>query len=101
MSKVARVRKTNQTPRFESEADEAKWWDSHPDFIADQFEKAAKEGRIMRGLPAHGSTRSVTIRVAGEDLEAAQALAAKTGQSCQTYIKSVLHRALARERKAG
>ena len=88
-------------PKFKSEAEEAKWWDKHPDFIADQFEKAAKEGRVLRGLPGRGATRSVTIRLAVQDIETAQTAARKLGLPYQTYIKSVLHQALERERKAG
>jgi hypothetical protein len=97
----ARRPKTVKPPKFRPEGEEAKWWDGHPGCIADQFEKAAKEGRIWQGLPGHGGTRSVTIRLATKDLEIAQALAGKAGMPYQTYIKSVLHRALERERKAG
>src|SRR6266536_1010477 len=98
--KVAKAQKTSRKmPRFKSEAEEAAWWDRNPAFIAGQFENAAKEGRILRGLPGHGATRSVTIRLAVTDVETAQALAAKTGLPYQTYIKTVLHQALERERK--
>jgi predicted DNA binding CopG/RHH family protein len=92
--------KTTDPPKFKSEAEEAEWWDRNPDFIADQFEKAAKEGRILRGLPGRGATRSVTIRLATKDVETAQALAAKMGLPYQTYIKTVLHQALERERNS-
>ena len=88
-------------PKFKSEAEEAAWWDRNPDFIADQFERAAKEGRVLRGLPGHGATRSVTIRLAVQDVEIAQAQAAKLGLPYQTYIKTVLHQALEREKRAG
>ena len=101
MSGKVKARKTTKIPRFKSEAEEAEWWDRHPDFIADQFEKAAKEGRVMRGLPGHGATRSVTIRLPVKDVEAAQALAEELGLPYQTYIKSVLHQALERERRSG
>jgi len=93
--------KTKKTPKFKSEAEEAEWWDRNPDFIADQFETAAGEGRILRGLPGRGATRSVTIRLATKDVETAQRQAAKMGLPYQTYIKSVLHQALERKRKTG
>ena len=64
MSVKTKAGKTTKVPKFKSEAEEAAWWDRNPDFIADQFEKAAKEGRILRGLPGRGATRSVTIRLA-------------------------------------
>jgi predicted DNA binding CopG/RHH family protein len=101
MSVKTKAGKANKAPKFKSEAEEAEWWDGNPDFIADQFEKAAKEGRILRGLPGRGATRSVTIRLAMKDVETAQTLAAKMGLPYQTYIKTVLHQALERKRKAG
>jgi predicted DNA binding CopG/RHH family protein len=88
-------------PKFKSEAEEAAWWDENPDFIAAQFQKASKEGRVVRGLPGRGATRSVTIRLAVDDVETAQAAAKRLGLPYQTYIKSVLHQVLERERKAG
>ncbi len=35
-------RKITVIPKFRSKAEEAAWWDNNPDFIADQFEKAAR-----------------------------------------------------------
>jgi len=101
MSVKTKSGKVTKASKFKSEAEEAEWWDRNPDFIADQFEKAAKEGRILRGLPGRGATRSVTIRLAMKDVETAQVLAAKMGLPYQTYIKTVLHQALERRRKAG
>jgi predicted DNA binding CopG/RHH family protein len=101
MSAKKKADRTSKTRKFKSEAEEAAWWDQNPDFIADQFEKAAKEGRILRGLPGRGATRSVTIRLAVKDLETAQTLAQKMGLPYQTYIKTILHQALNRQRKVG
>ena len=98
MSVKTKAGKTAKVPKFKSEAEEAEWWDRNPDFIAYQFGKAAKEGRILRELPGRGATRSVTIRLAMKDVETAQTLAAKMGLPYQTYIKTVLHQALERER---
>lgn len=100
MSVKTKVAKATKAPKFKSEAEEAEWWDQNPEFIADQFEKAAREGRILRGLPGRGATRSVTIRLAVKDVEIAQTLAAKMGLPYQTYIKTVLHQALERKGKA-
>jgi predicted DNA binding CopG/RHH family protein len=44
--------------------------------------------------------RPVTIRLAVEDREAAQAAARRLGLPYQTYIKSLLHQGLEKERKA-
>ena len=61
-------------PKFKSEAEEAAWWDAHPDFIVEQFEKAAKEGRLLRGIP----------KSKNEAEEAAQPLADLKGLPYQT-----------------
>ena len=89
---------TTAMPKFKNEAEEAAWWDAHPDFIVEQFEKAAKEGRMVRGIP---KSKSVTIRIAVRDLEAAQRLADRKGLPYQTYMKMLLHQALEKERVAG
>ena len=94
-------KKTAQTatiPKFKSETDEAAWWDAHPDFIVEEFEKAAEEGRLLRGIP---KSKSVTIRIPMRDLEAAQLLADRKGLPYQTYMKMLLHQALEKERLAG
>ena len=53
-------KKAPAVPRFGSKAEEASWWDRHPDFIADQFEKAAKEGTLVGGVP---KSQRMTIRI--------------------------------------
>lgn len=92
--------KTAKLPKFKTEAEEAEWWDRNPDFIARQFEKAAKQGRIMRGLPGRGATHAVTIRLAEKEVRTAQALAEKAGVPYDAYIQSVVRRELDREQKA-
>jgi hypothetical protein len=49
-------------PRFNSEREEAEWWDSHPEFILKEFERAKAEGRLGHG----------TVRRRMEALEAAK-----------------------------
>ena len=36
-------------PAFADEAEEAKWWFENQELVADEFEKAAKEGRLRTG----------------------------------------------------
>jgi hypothetical protein len=36
-------------PKFANEDEEAKWWFDNQELIADEFEKAAAEGRLKRG----------------------------------------------------
>jgi predicted DNA binding CopG/RHH family protein len=85
-------------PKFKSEEEEASWWDSHPDFVADEVERAAAQGTMVRGLP---KSRTVTIRIAEKDLQSARELARKKGLPYQTYVKMLLHQALEREKSAG
>lgn len=87
-------------PRFKSEKEEAEWWDAHPDIITKLFLQAKKEGRLRRLPPARGTTKSVTIRLAVHDVETAQELAEKRGLPYQTFIKTLLHQALEKERIA-
>jgi len=88
-------------PRFKSEREEAELWDAHPEVITELFLRARKKGKLTRLPVAGGATRSVTIRLAARDIEAAQELAEKRGLPYQTYIKMLLHQALERERLAG
>lgn len=37
-----------EIPSFKTEAEEAEWWDSHLDLVADAFEQAAASGTLMR-----------------------------------------------------
>ena len=91
MSKVSNV------PRFKSEAAEAAWWDRNPDFFADCFDKAAKKGESLRGVPKTGTL----IRISVKDARAARRLAAQNRLPYQTYVQSLLRQALERERLAG
>jgi predicted DNA binding CopG/RHH family protein len=90
-------KRSARVPKFKSEAEEASWWDAHPDFIAEQFVKAAKAGKIVRGSP---KSQSMSIRIPSKDMEAARRLAERKGLPYQTYIKMLLHQALARDRAA-
>ena len=88
-------------PKFKSDKEEAEWWDAHPEVVTELFLKAQKEGKIQRLPVVRGATKSVTIRMPIADIETAQEMAHKRGLPYQTYIKSLLHQALERERKAG
>jgi hypothetical protein len=87
-------------PKFKSEKQEAEWWDAHPEVITRLFLQAKREGRLRRLPPARGTTKSVTIRLAVHDVEKAQELAEKRGLPYQTFIKTLLHQALEKERIA-
>lgn len=44
--------KVFETPHFNSEQEEAEWWDSHQDELLVAFEEAEKNGTLGRGTLA-------------------------------------------------
>jgi predicted DNA binding CopG/RHH family protein len=90
--------KTVQTPKFKNEAEEAAWWDSHPDETFAVFEHAAKDGTLGRGTLARRSQSLATsIRLDAVDVELAKTLAEKRGIRYQTYLKMIIHQHLLKE----
>jgi predicted DNA binding CopG/RHH family protein len=80
---------------FANEAEEAAWWESHEDALADEFEKATAEDRIGIGSVAKRAALSTTtIRIPPEDIAEARVQAAKRGLRYQTYLKMIIHEAL-------
>ncbi len=83
-------------PKFRAEAEEAEWWDSHPDVATAIMKRAIKSGKVSRTVPL----KTVTMRLPVPDLQAARDLAQHKGIPYQTYIKMLLHEALERERRS-
>lgn len=93
-------------PKFANEDEEAKWWYENQELIADEFEKALKEGRIRtggirrlfaeKGLPFKEPklTPTTTIRLDPDDIALARKQAEKRGLRYQTYLKMIIHEAL-------
>ncbi|KAA6461197.1 hypothetical protein DYQ86_13220 [Acidobacteria bacterium AB60] len=93
-------------PKFANEAEEAKWWFENQQLVSDEFQKAAKEGRLRRGgikrllaergIPFQepGPTPTTTIRLDPEDIAKAREQAAERGLRYQTYLKMIIHEAL-------
>jgi hypothetical protein len=93
-------------PAFATEAEEAKWWYDNRDKVSDEFEKAAKEGRLGRGgirrlfaekgipFKEPSPTPTTTIRLDPDDIAKARVQAAERGLRYQTYLKMILHEAL-------
>jgi predicted DNA binding CopG/RHH family protein len=80
---------------FKSEAEEAAWWESHEDVLADEFEKATAEGRVGIGTVAKkAALPTTTIRLDPEDISKARRQAADRGLRYQTYLKMIIHEAL-------
>jgi predicted DNA binding CopG/RHH family protein len=89
-------------PKFESEAEEAKWWFDNRDELDKDFEQAFAEGRLRRRTESRLSTAvpTTTIRLDPVDIEMARTQAEKKGLKYQTYLKMVIHEALLKEAKA-
>jgi len=80
---------------FANEAEEAAWWESHEDELADEFEKATAEGRAGIGTVAkRAALPTTTIRLDPDDIAKARVLAAERGLRYQTYLKMIIHEAL-------
>lgn len=96
-------------PKFDNEDEEAKWWFENQELVANEFEKAAKEGRLGRGgvrrllaekgisFQEPGPTPTTTIRLDPEDIAKARVQAAERGLRYQTYLKMIIHEALRKE----
>ena len=83
---------------FANEAEEAAWWESHEDALADEFEKATSEGRIGIGTAAkRAALPSTTIRLDPDDIAKARVQAAERGLRYQTYLKMISPEALRAE----
>ena len=95
-----------KVPAFATEAEEAKCWYDNRGKVSEEFEKAAKEGRLGRGgirrlfaekgIPFNEPTPTptTTIRLDPEDIAKARILAAKRGLRYQTYLKMIIHEEL-------
>jgi len=88
-------------PKFKTEAEEAQWWFDNREELDKDFAQAFAEGRLKRRTePRTGSTPTTTIRLDPVDIELARKLAEKRGLKYQTYLKMLIHEALALESKA-
>jgi hypothetical protein len=92
-------------PKFRTEAEEAAWWDSHPELILKAVERAYGKKAVELVLgesakPKHPPTKTVTIRLPLDDVARAQRLARRKGLRYQTLVKTLLHEALRQEERA-
>ena len=93
-------------PKFATEVEEAKWWYDNQGLIFQEFQKAAKEGRLGRGgarrlfaekgipFPEPQPLPTTTIRLDPDDIAKARVQAAERGLRYQTYLKMIIHEAL-------
>jgi predicted DNA binding CopG/RHH family protein len=86
---------------FANEAEEAAWWESQEDSLADEFEKASAEGRVGVGTVAkRAGFPTTTIRLDPDDIAKAREQAAARGLRYQTYLKMIIHEALHKAKSA-
>lgn len=95
-------------PKFANEDEEAKWWYENRELISDEFQKAAKEGRLKTGgirrlfaekgilFKEPKLTPTTTIRLDPDDIALARKQAETRGLRYQTYLKMIIHEALRR-----
>ena len=74
------MEQTLKVPDFETEGEEARWWAENQGQLAEQFKRAAAEGKLGRGTVARrGSTPTTTIRLDPEDIARARFHAERRG----------------------
>lgn len=92
------MREEFQRKKFKSEEEEANWWESHQDSLAEEFQRAAVDGTLGHGTAVRkGATPTTTIRLAPDDIALARNQAERRGLKYQTYLKMVIHQALLHE----
>ena len=99
------VKPKETVPKFESEADEARWWDDHRAMVEDNLLGSMAKGTAQRGTAKRLSrqgrpSKNITIRITLEDIDRARRLAGVKGVGYQTLMKMLLHEALGREEAA-
>lgn len=90
-------------PTFESEREEAAWWDEHRAEVESDLRAAIRQNKTLPLAEVLAQAKRkqelvpVTLRLPGEDIATARQLAHEKGIGYQTYIKLLLHEALERE----
>jgi predicted DNA binding CopG/RHH family protein len=87
-------------PKFETEAEEAKWWFDNQEALDRDFAQAGAEGLLGHGTVARRmGIPTTTIRLDPVDIAIAREQASKRGLRYQTYLKMLLHEALQRNQE--
>jgi predicted DNA binding CopG/RHH family protein len=93
--------------KFTTETEEAAWWYENRKMISRDLAAAAKTGTLkvldrktILSRIKTPTSKVVTIRLPVSDIDSARQQAEERGLPYQTYMKSLLHQALARNAKA-
>ena len=106
-----------KVPKFNTEAEEADWWDAHMDMVGEELVKAMKDGTAQRGVAqrlvreareekekragaAREAARTLICSVSDQDRNRLHELAGKSGLDDETYVQQLLLDALASAEKA-
>lgn len=86
-------------PKFETEAEEAQWWDDHMDVVEENLIEAIENGTAHQGGPAAllRETRLLQVRIPNTEIERLERLAEEKGLSTRACINMLLREALDRE----
>ncbi len=90
-----------EVPRFADEAEEARWWFENRDLLSDEFELAAKEGRLGHGRAVSRALAArELLQIDSEDAQRGRRQAASHGMEYPDYLKMILHQALLTHEKS-
>jgi hypothetical protein len=90
-------------PKFDTEAEEARWWDEHMDVVEENLAEAVETGTAQHGGPrrvleerraAQQTAKALRVSLAEHDLAKLHELAKEAGQDDATFAASLIHRAL-------
>ncbi|MGA2143597.1 MAG: CopG family antitoxin [Bryobacteraceae bacterium] len=97
------MKKTNELPKFASEAEEADWWAGREGrTFVKQKSATAQKGNVPKGSRLVGqlnrtATTQIALRLPGPDLAKAREIATRKGIGYQTLLKMLVHEGLRRE----
>jgi hypothetical protein len=85
-------------PKFETEGEEAKWWDDHMDVVEEKLTEAIENGTAHQGGPVAllRETRVLQVRIPNTEIERLERLAEEKGLSTQACINMLLRDSLDR-----
>jgi predicted DNA binding CopG/RHH family protein len=82
-------------PAFETEAEEAAWWNANSDAVEEHMLRKLESGDYTVGVAS--ARVPTTLTLTPSDLTKAKALAEKQGVSYEQYLESLVHRELGRQ----
>jgi hypothetical protein len=89
-------------PKFDTEAEEARWWDEHMNDVEENLIEAIESGTAKRGGPqrileerrVQDAAQALRVSLPAADRAKLHELAECAGQDDATFAASLIHRAL-------